>query len=107
MIGTRSRQGAEVGTYSGVAGAPGGHSVVARQAFQHPTHRDDVVAMSDDAARESGSTPADNPWEGLASLFGAEPADGPDPTAVDDYAAHVDEDGTPIGRPAGGGPADR
>jgi hypothetical protein len=63
--------------------------------------------MSDDAARESGSAPADNPWEGLASLFGDEPADGPDPTAVDDYAAHVDEDDTAIGRPAGGGPADR
>lgn len=65
--------------------------------------------MSDDPARDRAAdgAPAGNPWDDLAKLFGAEPAKGPDPTAVDDYAAHVDEDGTAIGRPAGGGPADR
>lgn len=65
--------------------------------------------MSDEAPdRAADGAPDRNPWDGLASLFGSDPAaDGPDPTAVDDYAAHVDEDGTTIGRPAGGGPADR
>lgn len=65
--------------------------------------------MSDDSARDRAAdgAPAGNPWDGLASLFGAEEAEGPDPTAVEDYAAHVDEGETAIGRPAGGGPADR
>jgi hypothetical protein len=67
------------------------------------------MAMSDDSVRDRAGdgAPTGNPWDGLASLFGAEEADGPDPTAVDDYSAHVDGDGTAIGRPAGGGSADR
>jgi hypothetical protein len=85
-----------------------GHSLVRRQAFQLLTHRNDVIAMSDDAARaDPDGIPADNPWHGLANLFGAEATEGPDPTAVDDYAAHVEPDETANGRPAGGGPADR